>query len=249
MEEKTKAFLGIPITSVTSVFILLIILALPLGIYKIITTGSNNFIKLDIVGEKDPLTNKDHTIADFSFVNQYGDMVNNNSMNGNIYIADFFFANCPSICPIMTKNMAYVQKTLSKEVKSQKVKFLSYTVDPKNDTPDRFLQYIEEMRQKNVFIDLENWDFVTGDKEDIYNIAKSYFVNVSPDSLAPGGFLHSEYFVLIDKEGRVRSGTDKSGNVVGVYDGTNEAQIKDLIKDVKVLMAEYHRPPKTKRKW
>jgi len=105
------------------------------------------------------------------------------------------------------------------------------------------------MRKKNVFIDLENWDFVTGKKEDIYNIAKSYFVNVSPDSLAPGGFLHSEYFVLIDKEGRIRSGIDKSGNVVGVYDGTNEAQMKDLIKDVKVLMAEYHRPPKTKRKW
>ncbi len=61
------------------------------------------------------------------------------------------------------------------------------------------MQYVDEMRNNNVAIDLENWDFVTGDKDEIYDIAKSYFVNVSPDSLAPGGFLHSEYFVLIDK--------------------------------------------------
>jgi len=71
-------------------------------------------------------------------------------------------------------------------------------------------------------------------------------VNVSSDSLAPGGFLHSEYFVLIDKEGRIRSGIDKQKNVVGVYDGTNDAQMKDLVNDVKVLMAEYKRPTKEK---
>ena len=106
-----------------------------------------------------------------------------------------------------------------------------------------------EMQDNNILIDQSNWDFVTGEKEEIYDIAKSYFVNVSPDSLAPGGFLHSEYFVLIDKEGRVRSGIDKSGNVLGVYDGTNDAQMKDLVNDVKVLMAEYKRPKRTKKKW
>jgi protein SCO1/2 len=162
-------------------------------------------------------------------------------MNGNIYIADFFFTNCPSICPVMTKNMAYVQKKLSVY---PNIKFLSHTVDPLNDSPQRFNEYINEMRIKNINIDESNWDFVTGEKEEIYDVATSYFVNVSADSLAPGGFLHSEYFVLVDKEGRIRSGIDKNGNVVGVYDGTNEAQLRDLINDVKVLMAEYKRPTK-----
>ena len=169
------------------------------------------------------------------------EVVNNDSMNGNIYIADFFFTNCPSICPVMTKNMAYVQKKLSVY---PNIKFLSHTVDPLNDSPQRFNEYINEMRIKNINIDESNWDFVTGEKEEIYDVATSYFVNVSADSLAPGGFLHSEYFVLVDKEGRIRSGIDKNGNVVGVYDGTNEAQLRDLINDVKVLMAEYKRPTK-----
>ena len=100
------------------------------------------------------------------------------------------------------------------------------------------------MQKKNISIDLSNWDFLTGDKDKLYQTAANYFVNASADSLAPGGFLHSEYFVLIDKQGRVRSGIDKNGNAVGAYDGTNEAQIKDLINDIKVLMAEYKRPKK-----
>ena len=104
--------------------------------------------------------------------------------------------------------------------------------------------YIKKLKSKNVNINLNNWDFVTGDKKDIYSIASSYFVNVSPDSLAPGGFLHSEYFVIVDKEGRVRSGIDKTKNVVGVYDGTNDVKMKDLVSDIKVLLAEYKRPTK-----
>ena len=75
-------------------------------------------------------------------------------------------------------------------------------------------------------------------------MAPFYFANASADSLAPGGFLHSEYFVLIDKEGQVRSGVDNSGNVVGVYDGTKDLDIKDLTNDIKVLMAEYKKPVK-----
>ena len=87
--------------------------------------------------------------------------------------------------------------------------------------------------------DLSNWNFVTGDKQQIYNIASSYFVNVSEDELAPGGFLHSEYFVLVDKEGKVRSGIDINGNPYGAYDGKNDGDMKTLVKNIKVLMAEY----------
>jgi protein SCO1/2 len=231
------------IKSFSTIIVLILLLVVPPIIYSYVTKGFNNFIKLDIVGERDLDTGEYHTISEFSFINQLGEQVNNDSMKGNIYIADFFFTNCPSICPVMTKNMAYVQNKLKVY---PNIKFLSHTVDPDNDSPLRFKEYINEMRLNNINIDESNWDFVTGKKEEIYDVAKSYFVNVSADSLAPGGFLHSEYFVLVDKEGRIRSGIDKNGNVVGVYDGTNEVQLRDLINDVKVLMAEYKRSKKNK---
>ena len=87
--------------------------------------------------------------------------------------------------------------------------------------------------------DLTNWNFVTGDKDKIYKIATSYFVNAEKDELAPGGFLHSEYFILTDKQGRVRSGIDIYGNPYGAYDGTSDKDVNTLIKDIRVLMAEY----------
>ena len=215
--------------------VLFLLLVLPPMVYFYVTRGFNTFIKLEVIGQKD------HKIADFSFINQNNEVVINDSLKGNIYIANFFFTSCPTICPVMTKNMAYVQSKLSVY---PNIKFISHTVDPANDTPERMLSYVKKMSSKNIIIDLNNWHFLTGEKEKLYEIAKSYFVNVSPDSLAPGGFLHSEYFVLIDKEGRVRSGIDQYKNVVGVYDGTNDVQMKDLINDVKVLLAEYKRPTK-----
>ena len=231
MNDKTKNFLNI--------VILTSILVLPAIIYFYVTKGSNTFIKLEVIGQEG------HQIADFSFINQNNEVVMNDSFKGNIYITNFFFTSCPTICPVMTKNMAYVQDKLSVY---PDIKFLSHTVDPLNDTPERMLNYVNDLKNKNVNISLSNWDFVTGNKDELYTIAQSYFVNVSMDSLAPGGFLHSEYFVLIDKEGRVRSGIDQNNNVVGVYDGTNDAQMKDLVNDVKVLMAEYKKPIKENEK-
>lgn len=217
--------------------ILFLIFVLPPIVYFYTTRGYNNFSKLEIIGKEG------HKIPAFSFVNQDNEIVVNDSLYGNIYIANFFFTSCPSICPVMTKNMAYVQSKLRVY---PNIRFLSHTVDPLNDTPERMLDYVNNLKSKNINISLLNWDFVTGDKNEIYEIASSYFVNVSPDSLAPGGFLHSEYFVIIDKQGRVRSGIDKNNNVVGVYDGTNDAQMKDLISDIKVLLAEYKRPIKVR---
>ena len=224
---------------VVVLIILFLLLVLPPMVYFYVTKGFNTFIKLEVIGQEG------HKIPEFSFINQNGEIVINDSLNGNIYISNFFFTSCPTICPVMTKNMAYVQSKLSVY---PNIKFLSHTVDPLNDTPERMLDYVNNLKAKNVNISLSNWDFVTGNKEELYAIAQSYFVNVSMDSLAPGGFLHSEYFVLIDKEGRVRSGIDQYNNVVGVYDGTNDAQMKDLVNDVKVLMAEYKRPTKENEK-
>lgn len=215
--------------------LLFLLLVLPAIMYFYLTKGYNNFIKLEVIGEVD------YSIDDFSFINQDNDTITKDSLTGSIYVANFFFTSCPSICPIMTRNMSYLQDKLSV---FPNIRFLSHTVDPDNDTPKKLRSYVSLMQQKNININLSNWDFVTGDKDKLYQSAANYFVNASVDSLAPGGFLHSEYFILIDKQGRVRSGIDKNGNAVGAYDGTNEVQMKDLINDINVLMAEYKRPLK-----
>jgi len=215
--------------------LLFLLLVLPAIMYFYLTKGYNNFIKLEVIGEVG------YSIDDFSFINQDNDTITKDSLTGSIYVANFFFTSCPSICPIMTRNMSYLQDKLSV---FPNIRFLSHTVDPENDTPKKLRSYVSLMQQKNININLSNWDFVTGDKDELYQSAINYFVNASVDSLAPGGFLHSEYFVLIDKHGRVRSGIDKYGNAVGAYDGTNEVQMKDLINDINVLMAEYKRPLK-----
>ena len=204
---------------------LLAILALPGIIYYYVTKAENHFMPLATIGVEG------HVIPAFSFINQQNDTITNTDYNGSIYVANFFFTNCPTICPIMTNKMKYVQDKLSVY---PNIKFLSHTVDPENDSPIKLLEYARSMQA-----DLSNWNFVTGDKDKIYKIAASYFVNVSEDELAPGGFLHSEYLVLIDKEGKVRSGIDINGNPYGAYDGTNDADIKILVKDIRVLMAEY----------
>jgi len=215
--------------------LLFLLLVLPEIMYFYLTKGYNNFIKLEVIGEVD------YSIDDFSFINQDNETITNDSLTGSIYVANFFFTSCPSICPTMTRNMSYLQDKLSV---FPNIRFLSHTVDPDNDTPEKLRSYVSLMQQKNININLSNWDFVTGDKDKLYESAANYFVNASVDSLAPGGFLHSEYFILIDKQGRVRSGIDKNGNAVGAYDGTNEVQMKDLINDINVLMAEYKRPLK-----
>ncbi len=220
---------------IEKITLLFLLLVLPAIMYFYLTRGYNNFIKLEIIGEAD------YSIDDFSFINQDNDTITKDSLLGSIYVANFFFTSCPTICPTMTRNMSYLQDKLSVY---PNIRFLSHTVDPDNDTPEKLVKYVDLMQQKNISIDLSNWDFVTGDKDKLYESAANYFVNASVDSLAPGGFLHSEYFILIDKQGRVRSGIDINGNVVGAYDGTNEVQMKDLINDINVLMAEYKRPLK-----
>ena len=217
-------------TLTTKWIVLFLLLVLPGILYFYITRGSNNFVHLEVIGPEG------HHIPEFKFINQNNDTITNLDYKDNIYVANFFFTSCPTICPIMIYNMRNLQQELKVY---PNIKFLSHTVDPINDTPERLLYYAKEMR-----VNLTNWNLVTGDKKELYSIAPFYFANASLDSLAPGGFLHSEYFILVDKEGRVRSGVDQQGNVVGVYDGTKDLDIKDLANDIKVLMAEYNKPMK-----
>ena len=216
--------------------VLALILILPSAIYIILTTGKHNFVHLPIVGPQTDSTF--HMIPDFAFQNQFGDTVTSKDYQGSIYVANFVFTTCPTICPVMTFQMRRVQQKFEEYPNFM---ILSHTVNPAYDTPEVLLEYAEKMQ-----IDLRNWNLVTGTKKSIYAMASSYFVNVMEDEEAPGGFLHSEYFILVDKEGRIRSREDDNGNIMGVYDGTSEYEVGLLIDDIKVLMAEYNLAKKDK---
>jgi protein SCO1/2 len=172
-----------------------------------------------------------HTVPSFRLLNQNSDSISNSDLAGKVYVADFFFTTCPSICPIMTNNLVKVQRAF-KGVEN--FALVSHTVNPDYDREDVLKEYAAKMHA-----DTTNWHFLTGTKEAIYNTAfHGYFANAGEDELAPGGFLHSEYFILVDGHGRVRSGYDKQGNVKGVYEGTNDQDVLQLINDIKKLLKE-----------
>lgn len=176
----------------------------------------------------------------FGFTNQDGQVFTHEEMNGKVYVVDFFFTSCPSICPIMTANMVKLQKRFSSFDDFQ---LLSFTVDPQRDTPEKLKEYAEERT-----INTDKWQFLTGEKDSLYAVSYDFLSSAMEDSLAPGGFLHTEYFVLVDKEGNLRSRKDEQGNIIGVYDGTEAQDIRDLIDDIKVLIAEYNLELKKNKK-
>lgn len=182
-------------------------------------------IFLPIIGEK-KLSNTDtiyHTIGDFSFTNQFGEIVTNKTVENKIFVADFFFATCQSICPQMSGNLRDVQKAFKND---DSLLILCHTVNPMHDTVEVLKAYGQKYEAKK-----NKWHFLTGDKKQIYDLAKtSYLVNAFEDDGTPEGFLHSELFLLIDKKGRIR----------GMYDGTDKVQVTKLIKDIKLLKQEVY---------
>ena len=160
------------------------------------------------------------SIPAFTFVNQYGDSVGSKNIQHDIYVADFFFTTCPSICPIMQRNMLNVYNAYKD---STDVKIVSFTIDPKHDTVPVLKKYADKLGVSG-----NSWWFLLGGKEAVYQLANSYLVGVSEDKTAPGGYMHQGYFVLIDKQQHVR----------GSYDGTDPKQVEQLISDIKVLKAE-----------
>lgn len=163
-----------------------------------------------------------HTIDDFAFLNQDSTLVTQKMVDNKIHVANFIFTICPSICPIMTKNLTSVSDELKND---NNVVFLSYSVTPWRDTPSVLKQYKSDNGIKN-----ENWHFLTGAKSDIYNLArKSYFaeedIGFSRDS---SEFLHTEHFVLVDKTKRIR----------GIYNGTLQLEMQQLLADIKTLQKE-----------
>lgn len=182
----------------------------------------NNFV-LPVFGAKN-FNGTDtvyHTIGNFSFVNQANETVSNENVKNKIYVANFFFATCQSICPEMSGNLVNVQKEFENDTS---VLILSHSVNPLHDTVEVLKNYAETYGIKK-----NKWHLLTGDKRAIYALAKnSYLVNALEDDGTPEGFLHSEMLLLVDTKGRIR----------GMYDGTDKAEVQKLIKDLKLLKTE-----------
>lgn len=162
------------------------------------------------------------TIPHFSFVNQDSVIINNDSLENSIYVADFFFTSCPSICPVMSKNMLSVY---NKHKGNNEVRFISYTIDPKHDTVPVLKKYANKLGVEGT-----QWSFLLGNRDSVYNLAKDGYMNYAKENAnIPGGVEHSGYFILVDKEKRIR----------GAYDGTDKQQVENLKTDINVLLNEY----------
>ena len=186
---------------------------------------------LPILGEREALTKTVagktvtdtvyHRIPDFAFLNQDGKTVTARDFDGKIYVADFFFTTCPTICPIMQTQLLRVYEKFKA---NPRVGFLSHSIDPRHDSVAVLREYA-----KRLGVTGTQWQFVTGDKAKIYEIGqRSYFVTAKEDPDSPGGVMHSGAFVLVDAQKRIR----------GMYDGTKAESVDQLMADMEVLLKE-----------
>ena len=164
---------------------------------------------------------KYHKISDFILTNQNGKEITQADYKDKIYVADFFFTTCQDICPVMTKNMYELQEELKND---HEILLLSHTVIPEVDTVKRLKEYAIENN-----VDDSKWNLVTGDKKQIYELARKSYLAVEDSNFNEFDMIHTENFMLIDKEKQIR----------GFYDGTNSEEINRLLKDIEILKQSY----------
>ena len=160
---------------------------------------------------------KYHKISDFELINQNGQKITQEFYNNKIYVADFFFTTCQDICPIMTKNMYRLQEELKND---NDILFLSHTVIPEVDTVEQLKKYSIENKVND-----SKWNLVTGDKKQIYDLARKSYLAVEDTEYGEFDMIHTENFMLIDKKRQIR----------GFYDGTNDLEIDRLLSDIEIL--------------
>ena len=175
-------------------------------------------------------------VPEFAFLNQDSIIISNEDFNKKVYVAEFFFTSCPSICPIMNKNMKRIENRFGNR---QDFGIASFSIDPIKDTPSVLKAYAESY---DVFS--QNWHFLTGEKDKIYNLANEGFnIFASVNPRVAGGFEHQGYFALIDKNGFIRCRSDQFGNPIVYYMGIDEQDVEIqevdlLIDDIEKLLKE-----------
>jgi len=167
-----------------------------------------------------------HTVPDFTFINQDSQLVTNETFAGKAYVVDFFFTHCPTICPTVAKQMLRIHDEFYEE---ENLLLLAHSIDPKRDTVGRLKMYAEAMEVKS-----DKWHFITGDKDEIYEIADDYFSIAIESPDAPGGFDHSGRIILVDPQRHVRS----------FCDGTDPDSVTKFMKDIKQLLREMEKNEK-----
>ena len=168
-------------------------------------------------------------VPEFSFTNQNQKTITNQSYHNKVYIVEFFFTTCPSICPIMNQNMVKIQDQF---FGNPNLGIASLTIDPITDTPEVLKEYAIQYKITN-----PNWNLLTGNKETIYKFANSGFnLYVGENTEVEGGFEHSGFFALVDKEGNIRSRYDEQGNPIIYYNGLGDDGMKMLKEDIKLLL-------------
>jgi len=190
----------------------------------LVVLGCQQEKKLPFLGPKEVREQGDtlyHKIPDFKFLNQDSLWVSQKDMAGKIYVADFFFTTCPTICPKMKTQLLRIYDKFAED---DRVRILSHTIDPEYDGVRVLKDYAKKLN-----ITSPRWNLVTGKKSDIYRLGeKSYMVTAQEDANEEGGFVHSGAFILVDKNRHVR----------GIYDGTKEEDVNHLIEDMTLLLKE-----------
>jgi protein SCO1/2 len=177
-----------------------------------------NMVNTELVDSTLQHVKKYHRIADFSLLNQNGDTITQENYRDKIYVADFFFTTCPTICPIMTANLVEVQAALAND---PEVLLLSHSVTPEIDSVAQLKKYAIEKGVNDA-----KWNLVTGDKKQIYELARKSYLAVQEDGDGgPFDMIHTENFILVDKQRRIR----------GFYDGTKEEEMDRLLSDIEIL--------------
>ena len=170
-------------------------------------------------------------VPEFSFTNQNNELIDNSFYNEKVYVVEFFFSTCPTICPKMNANMVLLQ---NEYYGNPSFGIASFTINPKYDTPEILKAYAKIHNAT-----LKTWNFMTGDREKIYDLANNGFtLYAGENSEAEGGFEHSGMFALVDKKGKIRSRLDEFGNPVAFYDGLDAKGVQMIKEDIAILLKE-----------
>lgn len=226
---KNKTYIGI-----AAIVLLFGIWAVPEIVERVKASNVVSGERLDNVSGKGRKNEKLLTIGKapkYALISHTGEAFSSEQMKGKVHVIEFFFTTCPTICPIMNRNMREIE---DKFFGNPNFGIVSITIDPETDTPEKLKEHAEELGVKS-----SNWHFLTGEREDIYGLANRGFnLYVGENKDIDGNFEHSGFFALVDKNGYIRSRRDDYGNPIVYYEGIDPQGVKAIMQDITILLNE-----------